>query len=116
MKASRYPMPTSARCWGLGMSFTFASSMVTQVPSVPTSARATLNCSGSRSSRLQPGKSLFRVELEDPIHILGEIEHYGDIAALPGQAGACSACQDGGPVFAAGRHGSDHVVCIAWDD
>ncbi len=62
---------------------------------------------------LHPGESLLRVELEDPVHVLGEIEHHGDIAALAGQAGACSARQDWGSVFAAGRHGSHHVGSIA---
>ena len=67
-------------------------------------------------ARLHAGESSLRVELEDPIHVLGEIEHHGDIAALAGQAGACSARQNRGAVFAAGRHGSHHVVGIARHD
>jgi hypothetical protein len=41
-------------------------------------------------ARLNPRKSLFRVYFQNLVHELGEIENYSDVAALPGQAGACS--------------------------
>ena len=62
---------------------------------------------------LYAGEALLWIELEDPIHVLGEVEHYGDIAALSGQAGACSAGQDRSSVFTASRHGSHDIVGIA---
>src|SRR3984885_11471507 len=64
---------------------------------------------------LHAGEALLRINLEDPIHVLGEVEHHGYVAALARQAGACSAGQYRRSVLAASCHGSHYIVGIAGD-
>jgi hypothetical protein len=54
---------------------------------------------------LDAGGSLVRIELQDLNHVLAEIEHYGDVAALSGQACTSSSGQDGRAELSGGRNG-----------
>ena len=60
--------------------------------------------------------ALFGIDLEHPVHVLGEVHHDRDVAALPGQAGAAPAGDHRRAERARGRHGMHHVVQIARQD
>ena len=64
-------------------------------------------------ARLHAREPLARVQLEDLVHVLREIEHDRDVAALPGEAGAGAARQHGRAVLPARRDRRDHIVGIA---
>ena len=64
-------------------------------------------------ARLDPGVSLRRIELADAVHVLREIEHHGDVAALPGQGRASAAGQDRRAELARQCHGGHDVVGVA---
>jgi hypothetical protein len=65
--------------------------------------------------RLHPGESLLYVQLENAIHVLGEVEYDSRIATLPGQAGACAPSQNRRAVFSADCNRGDYIVGIAWN-
>ena len=46
-------------------------------------------------------------------HVLGKIEHDGDVAALSGERGAAAAAEQGRAEFAAERNGGENVIGIA---
>src|SRR5205814_283475 len=56
------------------------------------------------------------VDLDDAVEVLGEVHHDGDIAALPGEAGAAAAGEDRGAVPAGRRDRGNHVVDRPRDD
>ena len=57
-----------------------------------------------------------RIELEDPVHVLREIEHDRDVAALAGEARAGAARQHRRAELAADRDGRRDVVGVAGHD
>ena len=65
------------------------------------------------SSRTQPGstarEAALRIDLEDAVQVLGEIDHDGDVAALAGQAGAAAARENRRAMLAADRDGRDDI-------
>ena len=67
-------------------------------------------------ARLHAREPALGIDLEDPVHVLREIEHHGDVAALAGEAGAGAARQDRRVERAARRHRRDHIVRVAGDD
>jgi len=67
-------------------------------------------------ARLDPGESPLRIDLKDLVHVLGEVQHHRDIAALSGKTRAGPAGQDRGAVFLARSHSRDHILVIAWND
>ena len=64
---------------------------------------------------LDTGKPPAGIDLEDLIHVLGEVQHDGDIAALSRKARARPSSQHRGIEFPARRHCRNHVFRIARD-
>ena len=64
-------------------------------------------------ARLDARKRLVRVDLQDSIHVLGEVQNHGNVAALAGQARASPARQHRRAEFAARRNRRLHVVRVA---
>ena len=64
-------------------------------------------------SRLNSGNSPRRIDLEDIRHVLAEIEHYGDVAALSGERGSAAAAENGRAIFASQRDSREDIVDIA---
>jgi hypothetical protein len=62
---------------------------------------------------LYDGIALARVKLQDLVHVLAEIEHHGNVAALPGQARPRSSRQNGSPELSRGCEGGDNVVGVS---
>jgi hypothetical protein len=62
---------------------------------------------------LHPREFPIRIDFEDLVHVLREIEHYRDVAALPGQARTGAARQNGSPVLFARRNRGNHIFGIA---
>ena len=56
------------------------------------------------------------IELDDVVHVLGEVEHYRHVDALTGQAGPAAPGQDGGLVATAACQRGEHVVRVLGDD
>ena len=54
------------------------------------------------------------IKIENLRHVLGKIEHDGNIAALSGKGRPCAAAKNRYTVFAAGGDCRDYVVIIAW--
>src|ERR1700736_212811 len=52
------------------------------------------------------------IDLENTCHVLGEIQHDSDIAALPGERCAATAAEQGRTEFAASRNCGEDVVGI----
>src|SRR6266581_6465325 len=67
-------------------------------------------------SGLHPGAFLFRIKLQNFGHVLGKIQHYGDVATLPCQAGSASASEHRSSLLAAGGDSRDYVLFIARDN
>ena len=67
-------------------------------------------------ARLDACDALDRIDLEDPVHVLGEVEDDGDVAALAGEAGPRAPGQHRRSMSATDRHGGDHIVRVSWDD
>ena len=67
-------------------------------------------------ARLDPGEPALRVHCQHPVEVLREVDHDGDVAALPGQAGAAAAGQHRHPGLAAARHRGDHVLGAPGND
>jgi hypothetical protein len=56
------------------------------------------------------------IQLDDLVHVLGKVQHDGDIAALSGQAGSGSSRKDRSAVFPARGHRRDHVFGMTRDN
>jgi hypothetical protein len=56
-------------------------------------------------SGLHAGISLGRIEFQDLVHVLAEVDHQGDVTALSGQARPGSSRQDGRSELSGGRDG-----------
>jgi hypothetical protein len=63
---------------------------------------------------LHPGDAALRVQLDDLVHVLGEVQHDRGVAALAGQAGAAAAAQHRDAGLAAGGERGEDVVGVAW--
>ena len=66
-------------------------------------------------SGLHSRNSAFGIEFDDVCHVLGEIEHDGHVAALPGKRSASAAAKHRSAVLAANGDGCDYVFSIARD-
>jgi hypothetical protein len=64
-------------------------------------------------ARLDTGEPPFAVDLDDLVHVLGEIEHDRLVAGLAGQARTGAACEHGCAVIAADRERRDDIVGVA---
>ena len=64
-------------------------------------------------ARLDPCSAVKRINLEDPSHVLREIDHNGDIAALSGERRPSTPTEQGRAMLAANRNCSNYVVIIA---
>jgi len=62
---------------------------------------------------LDPRQPPRRVDLEHPVHVLGEVHHHRRVAALARQAGPAAARQHRRAELPRGGHGVDHVVQVA---
>ena len=67
------------------------------------------------NSRLNPRSFLVSIDLEDPVHVLREIEHDRDIAALSGQTRPGTASQDRSTVLPAHSYRCNDVIDVTWD-
>ncbi len=67
-------------------------------------------------ARLHHGQAALGVDLDDPMHVLGEVQHHRHVAALAGQAGAAAAGQDRHVVLAAEGDSGHDVVGVARED
>ena len=78
------------------------------------------SASSRSESSTQPGSHArelaLRVDLEDAVEVLREVDHDSDVAALPGEARAAAAREHRRTVLAARRDGRDDVVDGARDD
>jgi hypothetical protein len=59
---------------------------------------------------------LFRIEPVDGSHVLREVEHHGDITALPRETGAASAWKYRCAKFAACGKGRLHICNVSGND
>src|SRR5580692_4012515 len=64
-------------------------------------------------ARLDPRYPALRIDLEDGGHVLREIEHHGDVAALSGERSSAAPAEDGRAIFASQRDSRDDIVDIA---
>src|ERR1700723_766952 len=64
------------------------------------------------NSRLNAREAALRIELENLIHILCEVEHDGDVTGLPGEAGTCAARQNGCTKLATGGECGADIVRV----
>src|SRR5690349_21955503 len=64
-------------------------------------------------SRQDASNSRVGIELQNSIHVLGEIQHHGDVATLTGKARAGSARQDRRAILFARRYCGDHIIIIS---
>ena len=77
---------------------------------------------GARAKRvendagLHARDALLDVELENPVHVLREVEHDRDVAALAGEARARAAREDRRVERSARRHGRTHIVVVPRND
>src|SRR6476660_6601954 len=62
------------------------------------------------AARLDPRVLFLRLDLDDPVQILGEIDDDGDIARLSAEAGAAAARQQRRAMLAGERDGLNHFV------
>jgi len=67
------------------------------------------------NSRLNPRNCFVGIDLEDPVHVLREIEHDRDIATLSGQTRPGTASQDRSAVLPAHSYRRNDVIDVAWD-
>src|SRR4051812_11678822 len=59
---------------------------------------------------------IFRVELEDVVHVFSPIHHNSDVAALARKACASAPGQQGSAVLAADVHGGKDIIPGPWYD
>jgi hypothetical protein len=67
------------------------------------------------NSRLNPRNFFVGIDLEDPVHVLREIENDRDITALPGETSSGTASQDGSTVLPARSNRRNHVFDVPRD-
>ena len=67
-------------------------------------------------SRLDPRDAALGIKLDDLPHVFREIEHHGDVAALPGQRGASAAAEHRRAMLAAKADGGDYIVGVSGED
>lgn len=65
---------------------------------------------------LDDGQFLVAIDGDKAVHVAGVVEDDGDIGALAGEAGSCSARKNGGPGLAAGSQGSLDIGSVAGHD
>ncbi len=66
---------------------------------------------------LDAGKTALRIELEDPVQVLGEVDHDAVVDGLAREAGAAAAGKDRRLVLAADLDGGNHIVdCLREHD
>ena len=65
---------------------------------------------------LNPRDATNRIDLQDPVHVLGEVENDRHVAALTGKAGPCASRQHRSAVRATHRHRGNDVVGITRND
>jgi hypothetical protein len=56
------------------------------------------------------------IELQDPMHVLGQIHDHGHVAALTGEASAAAPRQQGRAIVTSRGNSGDDIVHIARDD
>src|SRR5207253_4247580 len=61
-------------------------------------------------ARLHACESLLRIDLDQPVQVLGEVDDDGDVAGLSGKAGAAAVGEYRRAVVAADAHRLDDVV------
>jgi hypothetical protein len=66
-------------------------------------------------ARFHPSGFRLRIQLENPIEILREIDHHRDVATLTAQASAAPATQDGHVELTTHGDGRDDVFDCAWN-
>lgn len=64
---------------------------------------------------LDSRESPSRIDLQDPVHILGKIDYHRRICGLPGKAGAPPARDDRCPVTAADRNSAADILVGSGD-
>src|SRR5579859_4365074 len=62
---------------------------------------------------LNPRHSGVLIDLQNSVHVFGEIHYHSDVAALSGQARAASSRQNGRAICLACGYRGDHVVAVA---
>ena len=65
---------------------------------------------------VDPGQLALSIQIEDAVQVLRMVDDHRDVAALPGEARAAAAGEDGGAVLPTQRHGLDHVFHGSRDD
>ncbi len=65
------------------------------------------------NSRFHAGEALLEIHLENPVHVLGEVDHDRGANGLSCQAGSAPARQNGQTVIRGQRNGRRHVVSPA---
>ena len=63
-------------------------------------------------SGLHPGGALPGIDFHDVIHVAGEIEYQGDVAALSGERSSAAAAEQRSAVLARERDGGDDVIGV----
>src|SRR5256886_12438210 len=62
---------------------------------------------------LHPSDAARWIDLQNLRHVLGEIQHDGNIAALPGKRSSTAAAEDGRAEFPRQRDSRDHIISVA---
>ncbi len=65
---------------------------------------------------LYAGDAALGIDLEDAVHVFGEVENDGGVAALTGEGGAAAAGEERGAMVAAEGDGGEDVFFVARDD
>jgi hypothetical protein len=68
------------------------------------------------NARLNASDPALGVELKDVGHVLREIEHDGNIAALSSQRSPTAPAEHRNSMLATGGDGGNYVIVVAWDD
>ena len=68
------------------------------------------------NSGLRANPALLLVDLDDVVHVLGEVHDYGMSDGLTAEAGAASPWQDGHAIFVGRLDDCDNVLRRAWND
>ena len=64
-------------------------------------------------SGLHSRNAAFGVEFKNLCHVLGEVKHHGNVAALARQRSPSTTAKHGGAVLAANRHSSNYIFDVA---
>jgi hypothetical protein len=67
-------------------------------------------------ARLDPRNMRYRIDFQNPVHVLREIQNNRHVAALTREAGAGSPRQYRRSISAALRYGCDHIIVISRND